>query len=304
VADYTATNYLIPAIKRRLMVPTTQATFQAADFLAVLNAELQSEVVPLLMSVREEYFVAETDVDVTAGTAAYDIPERAIGGDLRDVLMVASDGTTRNLVRLEPEAAVGWPAGDGTPAGFVLKDEQVVLYPAPSGTTEQLRLSYHRRPGVLVDVADVATVSSSTATAVTAVASAPASFTTSAPLDFIRGAPQFRTLSAEVTPSAVSGTSITITTPSGLAAGDYLALAGESPVAQVPLELLPVLVLRACIVIATALGDREMAGMVSGELQAKQQSALTLIANRVKGEQRKMPNGMRRWRGCVGGGWW
>lgn len=303
---YDTTNALIPAIKRRAMLPTTQSTYQTADFLAVLNSELQSTLVPLLMSVREEYFVADSDTAMVVGQSAYDIPSAAIGGDLRQVLAVnVQTALTRPLVRFEPEQVVSLPPGNGRPYGYVVKDEQVILYPPPQDTQENLRLSYHRRPNTLIDVSGAAVVASASGSNITCTTAPPFSISGGTAMDFVRAVPQFKAVG--VVGGTVGGSVVTLansgTLPTNFTAGDYLCQSGQSPVAQIPVELHPLLVLRAVCVVAEGLGDQQLLETAHAELAEKQRLALVLIANRTKGEQRKVPNGMARWRGPYAGRW-
>jgi hypothetical protein len=301
---YDTTSTLIPAIKRRAMLPTTQSTYQTADFLAVLNSELQATLVPLLMSVREEYFVADSDTAMVVGQSAYDIPSAAVGGDLRQVLAVsAQDGSTRPLARFEPEQVTGLPTGNGTPYGFVVKDEQVVLYPPPQNTLENLRLSYHRRPNTLVDASACGVVTATTSSTITFTGSPSIPNSGGTPFDVVKASPQFKAISLTVGGNSGGVITVSGTVPSSVAIGDYVCVSGQSPVPQIPAELHPLLVLRAVCVIAQGLGDGQLLQMAQAELTEKQRLALILIANRVKSNVRKVPNGMNRWRGPWSGRW-
>ena len=83
------TEQLIANIKRRCAVPTSQLTFSDQDFCDLANDEMQGSVVPTIMSTREEYFVAYTDVTVNSSTGIIDIPSEAVGGKLRSVCYIS-----------------------------------------------------------------------------------------------------------------------------------------------------------------------------------------------------------------------
>lgn len=304
--SYDTTGYLLPSVKQRGLVPTAQSTFLTADILRILNEEQLSSVVPLLLGVREEYFVKDVDTALVAGTSEYAIPTRAMGGQLRDVVVLQADGTTRNLERQYPEAVVGASTDRGAPHSFTLRGNTLVVLPTPIAPGETLRMSIQQRPGYLVETVATATVTSiNTGTGVvTASGGVPSSMSTTSPVDFVRAKPGFECLGQDVTPTGKAATTLTIalaSLPSSLAVGDYVCLAGEAPVAQLPVELHPVLVLRGVSVLLKASGDMEGSAAALKEAQEKEGKALTLLSERVKGEQRKISNGFAKWRGAWSG---
>ena len=78
---------MILNIKRRCSVPTSQITFTDLDFTLLCNDEMQGEVVPLIMSTREEYFVDFVDI-LSPSTGYLPIPAEAVGAKLRSVCYV------------------------------------------------------------------------------------------------------------------------------------------------------------------------------------------------------------------------
>lgn len=71
----------------------------------------------------------------------------------------------------------------------------------------------------------------------------PATISTSTPIDFVQSGGQCDLLDIDKTISSIAGTSLTFASlPDDLAVGDYICLAGQSPVPTIPLDLHPVLV--------------------------------------------------------------
>src|SRR5688500_16338008 len=117
---------LIAQVKRRGMIPSSENTLTTTDYLSFINDEIQTFIVPLLMSVREEFFVANSTSTIVSGTANYPIPTRAIGAKLRNVLML-NGSVYEPLERLEPERVARDGTTSGTPEGYYLEGNDVVL---------------------------------------------------------------------------------------------------------------------------------------------------------------------------------
>ena len=290
MADYTATA-LLASIKRRGMIPATTEALSDDDLLEFANDELFTYLVPLIMSVQEEYFVATEDTDVVAGTAEYDIPDRALGGKVKSVQLPDGSGGYYDIPRIEPERADDY-ALSGGPTGFYLRGSQIHLTPTPSSTST-LRVSYFRRPSRLVQTTDVAQYASGTSTITTA-ATVPATFTSGTAIDFVSARPtNFDVLEADAVINTASGTSVTLSsgsTPSNIAANDYLCLAGESPIPQIPPELHPLLAQRVVVRACEALGLQQKQASAEATSERMRLNALTLISPRTEGAARVIVN--------------
>lgn len=263
-----------------------------SDYLAIATEELQSYVWPFLVGMREEYGVADYDVSVVSGTAAYRLPPRASGDALRDVQLLS--GTTYvPLTRITPEERNQF-AATGAVSAYLFQDNDIVLVPEPTAATT-LRLKYHKRPSKLVATTAVATISSINGArlVITTTTTIPSTITASSiSVDVVDNTPGFKTLAMDYTTAATtSGTTITLTTalPASVSAGDYVCLAGESPVAQIPVEAHPLLAQRAATVCQNALGDAKwQASDALCERMRKEYMALS--TPRSKGSRRPLVN--------------
>jgi hypothetical protein len=293
VANAFTTTYLLESLKRRGMLPTTSETLDAEDFLLTADGEMQSYILPLLLSVREEYLVAEKDISIVSGTASYDIPARAVGSKLREVRILSGSDYVA-LSRIEPER-VETTAASAYPGGYKIQGNKLVLVPTPN-TSGTLRVTYFQRPNRLVGTTSVGEITAiNTGTGVVTCSDIPTTFTTSLTYDFIKGTPGFDSLNIDKACTAVTtGASGTITfatanLPSDLAVGDFVCLAQESPIPQIPVELHPLLAQRVTAKCLEALGDDKavLAMQVSEEMR---KGALTLLENRVEGAPRIIVN--------------
>lgn len=274
------------------MLANTPNTLGDDDFLALATSEIQSYMVELLMSVREEYLLAYSDVSVVSGTAVYPIPTRAIGGKLENVHMSDGNGSYFPLTRIEPSRAHLYTQ-NGTVSGYVFQGDSLVLLPTPTNSAT-LRLSYFTRPGKMVATSAVATISSinGARTVITTAATIPTTFGATSSFDIVSHTPGFTGLQTDnAANGTVSGTTITLTTalPSTVIAGNYVCLAGESPVPQLPVELHPLLVQRVVVKCLEALGDSKVnvAKLVCDEMR---HMALTLITPRAEASSRFIIN--------------
>ncbi len=261
--DFTTTA-LLASVKRRGLIPTSEQTFTTTDYLAFATEELQTYVMNLLLSANEEYGVANTDVSVTAGTATYAVPVRAANESLRNVLLSDNNSSYYPLTRIAPQDGSSSYSVSGSIQAYYFLDDSLVLVPSPtaSGT---VRLQYFRRPSALVATSAVATVSSvdTGRTVVTTVATIPSTITNTVTVDVVSHSPGFRILSMDATlTGTVSGTTITFSSalPATVVAGDYVCLAGESCVPQVPVEAHPLLAQRVVVKVLEALGDNKSEG--------------------------------------------
>jgi hypothetical protein len=300
--DYTTTA-LLASVRRRAMLPSSSATGTAdADLLAIANEELQAWLVPLLLAAKSRHLVRRYTVSTAASTAAYRIPSRSVLSNVAEAEVVTSSGAIRNLVQYDLSDKEDLPHENGTPGGFYLEGQNIYLVPTP-GSAETLRLSYYIRPNELVATSAVATISAiNTGTgALTTSASVPVTFSTSQRYDLVAAKSSFESLAIDLTASVASGTTVTFSAsdlPSGLAVGDYICLAEQSPVAQVPADLHPLLAQRTAVKILEALGDFEGMTRAQRALDELAEAARQTLAPRVDGETRVVAPGSS---GLMGG---
>lgn len=187
----------------------------------------------------------------------------------------------------------------GTVQGYFLQntDLRLMLNP-PSGST--LRMQYFLRPNRVVPVDQCGTITAidTNTNEVTIDADTmPAGdglFTTSDTYDLIRGTPGFETLAMDQTVTSISGVDLNVFTfaddlPEGLAIGDFMCFAGESPVAQIPVELQPLLTQRLVVKVLEALGDPKVE-VAKKMLDEQKLTSLIETQPRTEGDARYVKN--------------
>lgn len=293
------TTDLIAKVKRAASIPTSQSTFQNTDFLEFANDELLNDLVSQLLSVREEYFSANQDVSIQEGKDTYSIPSRAVGMKLREVQIIDNDRVI-TLTRLDESARTS-TRNDRT--GFFIQGNKIIVSPTPTSTSTQvLRLIHYRRPNRMVmpsecgQINDIDRVNNQVT-----LANIPATFTNQVKVDFIRQDGAFDSVAIDQVVQGISGAVITFTSlPEDLEIGDWVALAGETPIPQIPIEFHAVLAQMVAVKCLEALGDDKVA-QAGQKLMLMKDNAFAQIADRVDGQPKKVYTNsslIKYFRGC------
>lgn len=287
------TDALLTSIKRRAQLAANAENLSDADILALADDETQSYLMPLLIGVNEEFAVTVTDITINVNQSEYDIPVRAIGRELRDVQYLTTQGAGNayiQLPRLEPENSPALLTG-GIVAGYYFQGDKVVLTPSPVYSST-LRLKWFYRPNKLVPVSECATISSinGARTTITTTSTIPSTFAPGVSLDVVNSRPGFATKVEDATAtSGTTGTTIVLTSalPSSVVAGDYVCLAQEACVVQIPPDLYSLLAERVAFKCLEAVGDpkAEVQKKVADEMEEK---IYRLISPRSKGGARRI----------------
>jgi hypothetical protein len=227
-----------------------------ADLLPLLDQHLRTLVVPELLRVAEDWLAGTATYSVVAGTAVYRLPSRNLR--VLGVSLLGADGRPQShfsratAEQAKQRRAGGWVKGEGTPAYWLVESNSLRLYPTPDASGQYtLSVRYARRPGRLVDSEDstvwvVDSFDSGTMTVYLVGTDAPS---TNTPYDFVAGSPNFEGVQDDLTvtsPTTLGGGlySAVLSDWTGEAVpqpGDYMTLAGTSPVPQVPLDYLALL---------------------------------------------------------------
>lgn len=165
--SYLTSTDLINSIKRRIAVPGSQMTYEDEDFLALLNEELVSSLVPEVISLHEEFFTFSEVIPLVSGKKRYNIPERAIGMKIRSIFFQDNSGNLYEMAQINSDDQ-GYFSQSFSNAGvnflskFFFEGNEIVLpvygdYTNPVGS---LRVVYYLRPNQLVKPERVATINS------------------------------------------------------------------------------------------------------------------------------------------------
>lgn len=282
---------LISSVKRNVTAPASQVLLLDDDILDFANDMMQTKVVPLLLSVRQEYFVTYKEIPTVANQKEYDIPYRAIGRALRDIKLKDSANTVRDLslVQLEDEHLF---TAEVSPHSVYFRGDQFVLLPKPANASYTIQMWYNLAPSALVVSTSACKVTAISGSDLT-VDAVPSTIGVSSTLDIVQGKSGNRILSMDVTPTALNGLVFTFASgdvPSTVSVGDYIALAGETPVVQLPNEVCPYLELLTSQQVLGAIGDYEGLASLEKEQEIVERNMKLMLEPRLQGESTKIIN--------------
>lgn len=296
------TDTLLNRVKRIESIPTAQNVFTESDIVDLMNMEFQEAIVPLILSVNEEYFVFSEDNTVTANTASLDLPSNAIGMRARDIYWV--DTTNNNFAtmpRLTPEQIAGsngfgFANGSGAYGGYYLQQNKIMLYPVLQGPGT-IRINYFRRPNNLClidDAGEVTDIDYGTGEVTLDQAPDTSTWNVGTTIDFINSVQPFECTVTSATITARSRLVFTFdpTEIADVVVGNWAAAAGSSPFPQyIPVEAMNLIVQGAAMRCLEALGDKAGWANALVKYQMMEQNLLTLITPRIVGQPKKIVGG-------------
>ena len=301
--DYTV-DTLVADVKTTASVPAAQPRFSPDGIIAIMTRILQSKIVPMMMSAREEYFVDYQDFRIVQGnTTGYPIPSAAVGMKVRDVVLVNQSGVLNltSLPRLSLEQVSGYYFGQVVPFGFYLQGNNVILWP-PNQTTPSntLRMYFLRRTNVLTASANCGQIASVLGNVVTLKDLPPVAWAASETLNAIDNYPGFDTIANDLEIMLIAGQDVTLSDASDLLPGHWLALEGYSPIAQIPVEVQQLLVQATALEILKSLGDTEGYQKLEAEYAQLKNYCMDILTPRADGNPKKCVsagNGIADWCG-------
>jgi hypothetical protein len=279
------TTELLASVRQRAMLPTATGDGTAdADILRFATEEIRTRLAPYLLQAREEFLVSSSSAALVSGKAAYRINGRALGSKLNRIALIDSSGLERALTLIKPSDRRLYPQ-TGVPVAYSVEAASVVLTPTPdsSSTSFTLKQWFYMRQSDLVTVAAAGVIEVIDGNQVTlSTADVPAA-SMSTRYDLIRATPGFEPLALDLLPTGLpfANTFEFASLPADLEVGDYLCIAGQSPVPYLPADLHPVLYQRVAVKMLESLGDSEGLANAKRELDEMERMALALITPRV-----------------------
>jgi hypothetical protein len=296
-------------------LPANDLRFTNALLLTAATHELREGCAPLLSQARTEHLVYPYSQPVTSGQPTYRMPPRAVGGSLRDVGFRNTDGQIFRLRQLSADEleTIGRVDNQGTPYAYWMQGYKVVLVGVPnvSGT---LSTPYYARPNTLV--LPSVCVACSDATYTNGTLELLFSGTPPGTLDddgirtdVVRATPGFETLveNAETTveetsPGVWAYRYVGLTEDPGVVAGDFVCVAGQAPVPQLPVEMHGLLAVRTTRRLLKAVGDDRWQAL-EADVQELEDRAKNWLAPRVSGDTQQAGGSIGN-NGIVGGMGW
>jgi hypothetical protein len=296
-ADVTV-DALVSLIKQQAVVPNTASLFSSANVTSLLNDAMRKRLIPLVKSVKEEYWVTTTATQISASVNAYPIPYRAVAHALRDVALMDNNQNLLQLVRYEPEDIKFPLIPYNSPyfrLGYYLQDYNVILFPpqVSNYTSYQILMKWERRPSDLTLSTNCGYITSysqgaSTITLSVVPTSWQANVTT---VDVINNLPPFNSIADDVVITNINGLVLTVSIPStysstfwtNVANNFWLSRSMTSPIPQIPYEAFPYLAALGKKQLLSGLGDSGMMKECDDDIAEAKTLILSEITPRVEG---------------------
>ncbi len=302
--DYTVNKTdlsIFRSVTIRSFMPLSDNTLDETKIIELLDEEMRSTVLPLVLAAQEEFYVQNYDQSLTTGVYNYVIPKRASFATWRDIVFVDSMGNEINMTMLAPEyVKITYPVGNMPPMytfGFILNNDRITLWPPNMTVPTQytLRMKIKRRPNHLtsyLNCGQITAIDSNTGVINLSV-NGDGTWTTSTIFDVIPNSPQFVSLSDDQAITAIDNTLNTVTVstiPTGLAVGDWWCPAGMSCVPQIPYDMFPLLAQRGVIKCLEALGDTQNLQIAERRYQDMASDFARTVSPRIQGTPKKIVN--------------
>lgn len=300
--DYSV-NALLTSVKQRSMNASNQNLLSDADIVRIASEELQGVILPYVESLKHEYYVTNQDQTYVSGTTKYNIPQRATGTKLRDVMLVDNMGNEVLLNYVNEEDMKSSWAYAPYQFGFVVTDYSINLVLGNnlgSGNYSFVRMKYFRRPNTLCMTGSSGNagqvVSFNTVAQTITLDFAPTTWTSSTTFDIINSVPPFQSRVDDAAITSIAGFVLTFANalPSGLSVGDWVSEANFSPIPQMPVECHRVLEALTAARILQYTGDpafQVMQAMADG----MKKDLIQILSPRVDGSPQKIPIRNRLW---------
>lgn len=292
----------LQGLKRRITIPANQPLMTDQNFLDLANDVIRDRMVPLFLSTNQNYFVTYVDLPMTQGVKKYPIHYRAVGRALRDLKLKYNLDNIRmvdmRLIALEDEHLF---INQTLPTGFYFSGDSIMVVPEPNSSTYIMRQFFNLQPNRMVTMDQAAKVVGVAGNVLT-VDAIPTAMIAPLKVDFIQGKAGCSTISYDVTLQGAASNQLTFASAddvAGVEVGDYVALAQESPVMQLPDEAQQLLETATADRVLYAIGDYEGSAAMQKDAKLQEANLLKIIQPRIEGEQTKIinRNGLLRGRG-------
>ena len=278
-ANTWTTSDLVTDILLLSHAPTGNNTFTSTKILRLATLELQTSVMKQILATRGGYYLDYEDYPIV-DSGLYVIPSKAIAGALVNVELVQTPSIIPvNLIDESEQLSTNSPTS--TSYGFFMKGNFVQILPTPN--IGVARLWYTGRTSDLILTSAACQVTAVSA-AVVSVSSIPSTIIVGSSVDACGDQPPFNILGTR-TITDITGTDITLDAEvDDLAIGDWIALEGQTPVPQVPVEYRLILAQRVVCKIYELQGYLDKLSAAKKVLKEYEEYTANLITPRVKSQ--------------------
>lgn len=293
---------LISSIRSRAMIPEDSSAYTDDNILDIANEELDVQLLENLLTLHEEHLTVHIDVPRNA-EGVYDIPYRAIGNKLRDVQLLTDGGQIYEMTQvgigsLSDYTFDGQTQGEGFDK-FYIESNQINMI-QPNRGYDKLRIYFYIRPSFITKVDKSGVIQSiqldNVANTVTYTFNTiPNAFNPSQSYDIVGARTPNKIKVWDIQPVQVDNLRASITFNQSdlsdinpIQVGDYVCIAEQSPVPNIPTEMHPLLAQYTAIHILEALNDSEGLANATRRVEKMEKSVMGLVDDRVELAPRKI----------------
>lgn len=290
--DYT-TDELVSTLVLRTQVAQAAQKFTTADYISMLNYELQDNIVDEINKLNEDYLIDDLWFQTVVGQNYYPMPPRTRQPRLRDLRLV-NPQVTNNTPNYSgvPRITLENVAGDNSTYTYYnnqshfYEGNYLKLFPTPS-VVQTYSMLYFRQPNDLCSTSEAGQVTSINTGTNTIIASVPNSWTTANTIDAVNPTPIggcFELDAQNVSIVSISTPTIVLSSVSGIKVDDWISLAGTSPIPCVPMVCRNALIQATVLRVLEGIGDSDRIG-TSAQIYTRNIEAMkTALAPRTEGE--------------------
>lgn len=286
---------VINSIRNRTMTPDDTSIFTDDDILDIVDEELTSQVLDKLVTLHGENLTYSMDIPRN-NKGHYEIPYRAIGNKLRDISLV-SGGTVFELSQVGidelPDFSYAFDSNSYIDKFYV--ENNMIKLIQPSRSYDSIRMKYYLRPNYLTKEEKAGVISSiidnDDGLITFTLSQVGKNFNSTSLYDIVGHKAPNKIKGFDLDPTTVTtGTTGSITFNksdiedmlSEITVGDYVTIAEETPVPNIPSEMHPLLEQAAAVQLLESLTDTEALTNAMRRLEKITKSVQELIDDRVE----------------------
>lgn len=292
---------LVESIRNRAMIPNDTSVYTDDNLLDIANEEIDVQLLDKLLSLHEEHLTVSVEIAAN-NEGIFEIPYRAVGNKIRDIALI-SGKTIYEMTQVSvgelSDFTIDSEAYTNGFDKFYIEHNKIKLI-HPSRSYDKVRIYYHIRPNYLTTVNKAAVISSIVVDDVSDevtynFTSTPSAFNASILYDFVGAKTPNKIKAYDIAPKEVNTslnfvkfTKSDIADVDDILVGDYLCVAEQSPVPNLPTEMHPVLAQLVAVHVLEAMGDTEGLANAEKRLQKMTRSVMQLVDDRVELAPRKI----------------
>lgn len=308
---------LIESVRNRTMCPDDTSVFTDTDILELVDEEMTAQVLDKLIALHGENLTIPVTIPRT-DKGAYEIPYRAVGNKLRDISLI-SGNQIYELSQIGVDEIPDYSYGDGWESyndKFYVQNNKINLI-NPTRAYDSVIMRYYLSPSYLTKTEEAGTVSAITVDDIAGTVSLQMSsvgknFSSTKLFDLVghRSPNKIKALDLEAVSLTISNKTGTVVFNlsdisdilSEIVVGDYVTLAQETPVPNIPTEMHPLLAQAAAVNILESLTDTEALNNATKRMDKMTTAIQALIDARVELAPKKIKPRHGTLQSSLGGG--